>query len=603
MTTYSEKRSAISHIPVSYLRIALDYCANTYGVSPCGATASQKCYNTYPTCRSRADFSKVATLQDETGVNIYAETGVAIQCESRSSGSKIYEFTSNSAPLPFRQGERPYIRSITYLPTEIKDNLTINSRMKVEMGDEPDSDVGIDPYLSERSSVQGTFWKKLLARNMNFKGRICEMYDGFYGMTAAEFMSDAPSFRGALEEITLGRRTVTLEIVDLLKALDKINIPEKISLEVAADMTIDQTYMVVAGSGVSSLEITGGYLKIDSEIVSYTTYDITTYMVSGMSRAQFGTTAAAHSADAAVKLVKYYPPATMFAQMQAILDDAGVDAAYIDTASFDAAEAFDAGLNVWAVIHESTAASTLYFELVDLACCKSWVSEEMLITIAMNLPNHPDRTYTDISDAENIILASGSADLNQESRISRCSLYWDLDTLGSVGEYSDYSRLMVAVDAEAESAYEYNEIAEKEILSRWIHSGAYQDEVLDSFILTLANRHVWPYRDPMPIIQVSLAIKDSGIKTGDYIHASTDELQDIDGNDLADDVFQVVKREKKNNVIILKCLRITDSRICYFTPEDAPDYDDATDAEREKYGYFCGEDGFMDDGTPGYVFF
>lgn len=603
MTTYSEKLNSISRIPISYLRMSLDYCANTYGVSPCGATASRKCYNTYPTCRSRADFSKLSTLQDETGENIYAETGVAVQCEASSSGNKIYEFTSNSAPLPFKQGERPYIRSIAYLPTEIKDNLTINARMKIEMADEPDSDVGIDPYLSDRSSVQGTFWKKLIARNMNFKGRICELYDGFYGMTAAEFMSDSPSFRGALEEITLGKGTVTLEIVDLLKALDKIDIPEKINLAVAADMTADQTYMVVVGSGVSSLTVTGGYLKIDSEIVSYTTFNSMTYMITGLTRARFGTTAATHTEDAAVKLVKYYEPATMFEQMQTILADAGIDSAYIDTAAFAAAESFDEGLNVWAVIHESTKASTLYFELVDLACCKSWVSEDMLITIARELPNHPDRTYTEISDAENIILASGSADLNQESRVSRCSVYWDLDTLGSVGEYSDYSRLMVAVDAEAESSYEYSEIAEKEIMSRWLHSGSYQDEELEAFIMTVANRHVWPHRDPMAIVQFSLELKDSGIKTGDYIYAATDELLDIDGSGLAGEKFQVVKREKKNNVIILKCLRITGKRICYFAPEDAPDYADATEAEREKYGYFCDEDGFMSDGAPGYVFY
>jgi hypothetical protein len=45
--------------------MALDYCANTYGVSPCTATAAQKCYNTYPTCRSRADYAYAKPLYDK----------------------------------------------------------------------------------------------------------------------------------------------------------------------------------------------------------------------------------------------------------------------------------------------------------------------------------------------------------------------------------------------------------------------------------------------------------------------------------------------------------------------------------------------------------
>jgi hypothetical protein len=137
--------------------------------------------------------------------------------------------------------------------------------MKIEMGDESDSDVGVDPYLSDRASVQGTFWKKLLARNANFKGRICELYDGFYGMTRAEFIdSGNPTFRGALDNITIGRRTVTLEIADLLKALDAVSIPEKINLSLAADVSDAQTTMTVTGSGITSLSATGGYLKIDT---------------------------------------------------------------------------------------------------------------------------------------------------------------------------------------------------------------------------------------------------------------------------------------------------------------------------------------------------
>jgi hypothetical protein len=52
---------------------------------------------------------------------------------------------------PFKGGERPYLKSVDYLPTEISRSLTVSGRVKVKIADEPDTDRGIDPYLDART--------------------------------------------------------------------------------------------------------------------------------------------------------------------------------------------------------------------------------------------------------------------------------------------------------------------------------------------------------------------------------------------------------------------------------------------------------------------
>jgi hypothetical protein len=577
MTTYSNKLAELSRAPCTLAVLTLDFCSLTYGVAPCtGALAAgSECYNTFATCQDRTNFARA---------------------------TKDYRFTSHESPLPFSDGERPYIERLKYLPTEIKDEITVKGRVTLEMADEPDTDIGIDPYVATRATVQGNFWKKLLARNPNYKGRPIKIYDGFIGMTEANFLADGKMFAGIVDNIQLGKGIVKIEAADLLKELDQVSIPAKLNIKLASDISAAQTSVTVAGMDMASMDSPTGYIRVDDEIIYYGAIDTTTGILSSCLRAQFYTEAAAHNQGDKAQPVKYYAADNPFDTMQQILTDAGVAAGDIDTAAFDAEEAFCADLNVEAVISEPTKASDLYHELVDLLECKTWVSESQQITIARNLPNHPTRTYTALNDDANILADSCQVDLNQKSLITRCSIYWDWDLIGDIDDIASFNRLTVAVDTDAEGVNEYNETAEKIIKTRWLRhltTGSTEEEQ-DSWIGAIAGRKVWQHRGPHPILQLDAELKDSALHTGQYAEITTDELQDVTGADIAAVNFQVVRRERKGDKLTLKCLRLTDRRVCYITPDDAPDFADATAAQKEIYGFIAAATGKMADFSEGY---
>lgn len=133
-------------------------------------------------------------------------------------------------------------------------------------------------------------------------------------------------------------------------------------------------------------------------------------------------------------------------------------------------------------------------------------------------------------------------------------------------------------------------------------ANAQTEEETEAWVEALATRSVWQFRDPMPILTADVEIQDSDILTGDHLRVTTDELQDVTGNDLDRAFFQCVRREKKGNKITLKCLRITTHKIAYITPADAPDYADATEAQKLAYGYISDATGKIS-GDDGYYIF
>jgi len=574
--SYATELVKIANTPCTYVVITLDCCSLAYGVGACTASgaAGSECYNTYPTC------------QDKTN---YART------------TKDYEFTSNDAPLPFTAGERPYLTSVKYLATEIKDSLTVRGKCTLTFADENDTDVGIDPYVATRSSVQGTFWKKLIARNPNYKGRRVVIYDGFYGCSKAEFIASGKRFTGEIENVKFKKGTVEIECVDLLKSLDDVEIPAKLTLALSVDITDVATELTLTyGDDVSSLDSTG-YIRIDDEIIYYGAKSNATRILSSLTRAQFNTTAVAHSANTSVQYCKYYAPDNPFDTLEQILLDAGMAAGDIDSAAFAAEEALGDEINVAAIISEPTKASDLYRELLDLLDLRSWVSEDLKVTVARALMNRSGRTYQTLVDDEDLTDQNREVDLNPDSLITRGSIYWDHDHLGDLDSVSSYGRLDIAYDADAEGVNELNAQKEKVIYTRWIWTGIDTDEALSAFVSSLAQRRCWPYRDAQPIISCETAMKDSTIKTGEYVYLTTDDLCNVDGTDLSAEKFMVVRREKNANRIRLKLLKICEQRILFIADDLAPDYTAADADDKEEYGYICDDDGYMADGSAPYV--
>ncbi|MBA7559886.1 hypothetical protein ES708_01504 [subsurface metagenome] len=569
ITSYATEQTKISRTPCDLVILTIDTCAETFGVGGCTASSAEKCFNTFPTCRDKANFNRT---------------------------TKELKFTSATAPTPFKEGERPYIKKVTTFATEIKtNNITINAREKIEMHDEEDTDIGIDPYIDDRASVQGTYWKKFLARNHNYKGRLFKRYEGFIGLAEGDFEL---RFVGLLDNISRKGDSVTIEAVDMLSSMSDISVPAEIDCKLTTAITDSDVTLTV--NDVSELAASG-YIRISDEIIAYA--GINGLQLTGCTRAQFGTIADEHDVDDKVQPCRYYSADNPFDVLEEMLDtDAAYDSSYIDSAAFADAKAWPGGdPDVWAIISEPTPLSDLYFELLELIDCKCWVAEDLKITIARNYPNRGGRTYTEWNDAKNIVSGSAAVDLNEESRITRVLLYWDKDALGDLDKQASYGRLNLAIDSDAESANEYDDTIKKEIWSRWLHSDCGTEEALAYWVGEFTGRYLMNRRDAAPIVTLAVELKDAGVKTGGYCMLTTDELCEADGGDITNDRFRVIRREQKaDGKYQYKLERMPRHRVALINEEGAPDWDNATDAEKE-YGYIGDNYGDLD-GKPGYFF-
>ncbi|MBI5560190.1 MAG: hypothetical protein HY883_02835, partial [Deltaproteobacteria bacterium] len=178
----------------------------------------------------------------------------------------------------------------------------------------------------------------------------------------------------------------------------------------------------------------------------------------------------------------------------------------------------------------------------DLIDCKSWVGEDLKITLRRNIPNEPDRAYATLTDEENIIHNSAGVDLNQKSRLTRLILFWDKKTIGKIDEIKDFNSIDIALDSDAESVNEYGETLEKKIFCRWLRQGYEVEETMARFIANFLARGLFRQRNAQPLVSFDVEVKDMDIKTGSYARVSTDELENVDGAPLSNEIFQIVKR-------------------------------------------------------------
>lgn len=571
--TYAAKRDSIARTPIYLVQFRLDYCQQVFGTTPCLASGT-KCFNTRATCKYTPAWTQL-------------------------SGGKLYRFTSANAPAPWNTGERPYLESIEFIATEITEVKTIVGRVTVTLRDEPDNDYGIDPYVTSRGSVQGTFWRKLLARNPNYFGRVLEIWEGFAGDAEGEFQQ---RFKGKIQNITYSGGMATIEATDKIADLTKIDIPAKVDLRLRLDATAAATEINV--TDISKLSTTSGYVRIEDEIISYAGVVTISNQLTGCVRALFGTIAAAHSANEKVQPCRFYSKNRPNSIIGQLLLDAGLALGEFDAAglsTLDQNPLIDVP-PVQAIISEPTKVSDLMFELLWHLDAQAWVAEDLVLKFARKVPNYGGRSYGSLTDDANIVANSVAVDLQDSQRISRITVYWDESAIADREEPAWYSRLDRAIDADMEGPNWYNDVRDDVYFSRWWNPTLEEEDVYAKKVANFLLRQVWRRRHSLAAIDLEVERKDSDLMTGSFLRVTTGELSDTFGNDLVG-TYQVVKRERIGNQgARLKLQRLSPARIGFIAPNTSPDYASAS-ADDKEYAFISNNapnEGRMADDTDGY---
>jgi hypothetical protein len=548
-------------------------------------------------------------------------------------GERVLAFSSADAPLPFGTGERPYVQATDWLPTEIKDEITIQARVSLTMHDEPDADVGTDPYgprSTPISTIPGTFWRKLVSRSPNFKGRKIEVYEGFVGLARADYQL---RFSGFVDNITFNKdETVTVECCDKLSKLAEVSVPAEVNVGVFGPNAPDAAVIPIYGEDIADLNA-AGYVVIGDNIIKYTSRWAGTNSgaLYGCTWGILGSAKTAITAGDQVKQAKYYEPGNPFDIMLDLIHLAGFTDADIDLDAFaeydyatEPAGDGSPNRNGWrdypddlidfsAFIAEPVKALDLVIEIASVIDAKVWVNEQSQISIARTSPNKPGRTGPSLTDAANIIHQSPSLDLNDASRITRCRILWRQWPLEAADDLKSYRRATISIDADAESASGFGDKQVKEILCRWINLDCapdvspYETEIaklqyLEEYVKEFGYRMINRHRYAAQLLDVEVDIKDEDMLVGSFCRVSTDLLVGHDGNGISDWPFQVVRRERTGkDKYQLKLLRMPKNRIWVIAPDTIEDdYVDALITERE-FAYIAQANSLMpSDNSYGY---
>jgi len=309
MATMAGERVALSRQPIWVLKLILDGCAEDNGQAPC--TAASGCNYTYSTCKDKPNYNK---------------------------STRTYQFTNRGAP--YIAGALPLLKPIRKLiPTKIRQDKFKPERgkMQFELQEDDALPLANPSKMANSQADTGRFLRNMLARNPNYKGRICELYRGYTGVDPANFDL---YWRGYIVDMDFTKDGIEVIAVDLLwKCIDK-KLPNKIS-----DDNVVTDNPLTAGAG--TVNVTDGtefesasaneprVIKIEDEYIIYTAK--AGNALTGCTRGAYNTTGVAHAQDTEI-VQAYVMGASDYSEgeygdhllLDLICNRAEIDAGYIN---------------------------------------------------------------------------------------------------------------------------------------------------------------------------------------------------------------------------------------------------------------------------------
>ena len=509
--------------PIEIVEIIQPICSRVFGSSPCLATGDA-CWNTDATCkyRSALDMSKTISLRfvpeavydwQSNDINLLTEAGDTLTTEA---GDQLlvdyYYQPAMDIPALAGYNTAPTVLNVAS-GSKDKSPLGYRAVCQVNVKDFPWNDIITDPYVGTRAYTparQGSFWTKWLARNPFHVGYTLNIYEGLIGqplslMTRREYV---------IEKIDRGKDGVSITAKDILRKITDTNLtaPYLSRGELASAITNSQTNITVAGATISEYESVG-YLRLNSEIVSYTQVYVTdgdNLYFSGVTRAVANTTAAAHNQNDRVQRVIYYN-AVPFNE---ILHDlfviwGGIPDRYINEADWALEKTtYRPDYNFTAYIAEPTKIDDLAGEVCLQSVANVWWDERTQ-QIIMNAVKPEPSPYL-LTDDDAIVAGSLTISEKPEERTSQTHVYYLQRTpVPSVTEKTNYTRVSVYIDVEKQIQYG-GEPQIRELFCRFVGTQAIANAVAQTYL----NR----FSDVRKEITFDLSAKDAeNIWTGSVV--------------------------------------------------------------------------------------
>lgn len=574
--------------PVQIVEIDVDYCSHTYGTAPCaavlGTTGVRKCFNTFSTCQSKANYD--GNTLDTTLTLHY----------------KTLRFAGPRVNFPLGIGVYfPVLTDVSAISSTVNiagsdESLSAFGRratVTVSMNDFINNDVYFDKYQTGRvngtaqtdeggynPNDRGTFFTKLKARIPYYIGRPLRIIDG-YIENGALVNTRTRNYIITNMNGPDSSGKVSFEAKDVLSLADnkKAVAPAAARGNLIADIDSVATTLTLQPAGIGDLEYSAsGYAVIGSEIVSFTrSADVVTLT----GRALKGSVVSDHSAlDTFQEVLNVENMRIDDLLYMLLVTYAKIPSSYIDTA------VWEEEITTWmsttlldTVVTKPTGVNTLVGELAVLGICVWWDDVNQKIGLKVNRPLFNDVPYS-LSDRSNI-KAIEEEDLDQY-RLTQIHFYSvQEDPTKDVSSKENYNRLLVTVDPNAESKKAYGDTIVREIFCRWLNRGA------DSIVGILSRRLLNRFNTSPKTYKIVLDAKDRSIALADVVELSTRLIADDTGNpvDTNLQVIKLIESKFGHEVEVTAQAYQYTGRYARVMLNTAHNYGSATTLEKEKGGY------------------
>lgn len=581
--------TTVGRQPITIVEIDQDKCSRTFGTSPCTATG-ERCFNTYATCKSKTAYALGTPL--------------------------TLRFCQNNLGQAFDAYYLiPLLESVDTTPTRLnpagasEDATAFGERSSVEISltDAPHTDNLVDPYLSGRSYkplLMSTFWRKWLQRNPYHQGRPLRVREGYVGqawaaMSLRHYIIDGIAFDG---------RQVTIRAKDPLTLTDEDTsvAPKPTGASLYGDITESQTSCVIFGAALADVPLMG-WVRVGEEIIRYAARSATLdangrITLSGLTRAAYGTAAEAHNDKDTVQVCLNYINQLPWRVVHDLLVNyAKVPAAYINLAEWDA-EGNDwlAQFTVSCIISEPTGVGRLVAEISQQVLMYVWYDD-----LAKSIKMRAIRPYDGVSiplltDDNHFLADSTSVEMDSSTRATQIWLHHrQRNAAESVTEAKNYDAHYVRIDTSAESPFESNAPQIVHIYARWLEN--------DAQVRSVASRYLARYRNPTMRLKAKVDAKDRAtVSTGAVIDVQSAYIVDATGaarvqrfevlsvdDELPGEVASIELQTAAYDAGIVQ-------KNAYIMPGNAPDYANATSAQKNKGCWIANSAGKLPNGDDAY---
>lgn len=621
----------VGRIPLQMVQFDLDRCANTYGVAPCtaeiGVTGDDKCFECRATCQDPVNYDPSDT---------YTITLSKPQSEAPYEERLTWPLLQSASTRPTKINPAGGDKSMKALGRRAMATITAS--------DAPDTDIGLDPYVSERAYdpyERGTFWTKLRARHPYYQNRPLRIYDGYVGQA----LEDMTVRHYVMEEMK-GPSNGNVQIVaqDILKLADndRAQFPPALDAALLEDITDSQTEIKVTispeqleewtkevepggsrndkdyGNGLLVFKGTATYdpgpplvvgnlfdgrVIIGDEIIEFTDSFMiidpadSAVTLKNCVRGVLGTTADDHEAQDEVQALGGYEDQPCYLVARELLELWGdVSSAFIpyDTEWLAEGQTWLSPFNVTGYVPEPTGVDKLIGELNRDCMFFIWWDERAQ-EIKLKALRPPTETPKTLSYQNNILMDTAAVTEKPEQRISRLYLYYlQRSKAEKLDEATNFRRLRAEVDFDAESAAQFGEKRIETFYSRWLQS--------DAQVLNVAIRYLTRYRDNPRYFTCEVDAADRSLWVGDVVTVEHFDIVDVFGA-ISPTLFQIISAEEVESGTRVKYIMQDyeyTTKFAYWMEEDAPAYVDATDEERSGGFWWADDDGKLPDGSDGY---